>query len=193
MRNRGAIDERRRLMASEAARQAKAERDSLARSIAETVALAEKRGETTETGKDGRVRIMSRDGLAWLIHRGDLEPHQVQAADRYRRDWALSEAGLYPSALADRVDGGGSGVVSLTEVHNWARGRIDDVEREALRGLMSVIPLVRGVCGHGYTLRDLVGKDGQAAGLARLQVALDMMAIHYGMWSPPVDRRGPVS
>lgn len=117
--------------------------------------------------------------LAWLAARGLVTARQVEAGERLRADYTVSQ--LAPTVTmswsAARVDGGGGGVDPTTRQLD-AKRRFDTAVKVVGPGLGDV--LWRVVCA-GEGLPDCEKALGwpSRAGRVVLTLALDRLASHY--------------
>jgi hypothetical protein len=126
--------------------------------------------------------------IAMMAAKGHLEPHQLQAANKFRRLWeALGGAGAGSFDYSrEPVDGGG------------AREAITDRQIDAgflLKECQTVLgprhyDVVCKVAGQGCTIAELCGSKREKLTLADyLRHALDDLAVHWGFQkrkTPPI-------
>lgn len=146
-----------------------------------------------KAGEDAKVVRVSveppaavvRDGLIWLQRKGGFGPAQVREALAYRA--AFTDAGeLSMKSCLDVREGGhgaagpgmyfDAGVVSMTT----ARRFLWVARFTVLRGQVDLLTVMDGICGQGWTARDLAGGDKHRARDLEvvLRVALDLMVAH---------------
>lgn len=175
--------ERAQLLKEETRARARAEDRWIEDSRAETLRLAELRGEELEvprTGRGERRKPMRRKtGLEWLADKGRLTRMQREAGERYGVDWRVGEEVSIRSILNDSVKGYSEGP---TEFVGAAKVRLRHARRDALGDHRRLIDVCDAVCGLGLTLREFAAdrRDAEVAE-TRLLIALDLLARHYGM------------
>lgn len=156
----------------------RAEREATRAGLAAQVATARARGEAVNVG-DGRgpVRMLSRDGLLWLISRKRLSAEQRGAAEMFRGLYRLVHLGGVGSCISGSVGGPGAGE-TMTASKLDAIGRLSRIRGEVLRRDEGMIAVLEAVAGRGETIRDLARGDQAVAALleAELGVALRLIA-----------------
>jgi hypothetical protein len=152
------------------------------------------RGETLVAAVDRTVRVAKpapkdqpppRDGLEWLAAKKKLNARQLKEARRYRD--AFRDAGeLSMKSCLDIQEGGRGtagpgqylevGVLTMTQ----ARRDLFVMRFAVLRGQAEVLTVMDGVCGVGWTPRDLAGGDKHKARDLEvvLGVALDLLVAY---------------
>jgi hypothetical protein len=181
-----AMEQRSHAAAIVAEAQASERAESLAtsRGIAEQVALAHDRGEEVEEAQRGPVRVLTRDGLLWLIQKGRLNAAQRSAAERFRRDYAIVHLVGVGSCL-----GGDGGAAATGSTDNAivmkleAARRLERVRKEALHRDERLVTIVDEVVGRGRTIRECAKGSKPLAEMleAELCVALRLLAAWYGV------------
>lgn len=154
--------------------------DNLARR-SEVLTLEAMRGEEIIAPPANEPRPMRRQsGLDWLWSKRRITETQQSAGLRYGDEYRLLNDVSIPSMLRDNT-GGGDPTYRM-EARQILRDRVAKA-RQALGGHEQMTMLVDRVCGEGMRLRAMTdGDDAKAAKLeAVLLVALDLLAIHYGM------------
>ena len=164
-------------------------RDGHEAAMAETVDLAAARGEEPVRPSAGPARVLSRDGLEWLIEKRRLAPG-VRDAGRYYRMVYLVFGD--PNRLRSNFDFTVQGWPSFRgeEARLWAREQLDGAHAalaEAARGrgwkrnIGAIIADVTAVAGEGRTLRELAGgkRDAAATRERYLLWGLQVLAAHW--------------
>lgn len=151
----------------------------------EVMTLAMSRGEeitrfpVAPGEKEKPVRRLG--GLDWLWFKGRIDSFQMGAGLKYGDLYRLANDVSLRSS-ANMVVSGGDGVATLER----RADSLKDLERARSRGLnghTELIALCDSVAGEGRRVRELANNrepDSQRIE-ARLVVALDLLAIHYGM------------
>lgn len=164
--------------------------------LSETVALERARGEEVEISnraeERGRVRVRSRDGLESLARAGALSPAQFRAGMLYRDlyEAADPERDLRSQMNSPAFMAGGRSAGGHVTPEAWAARRarlaqtiaqIETKVRVADRNDRAVQAL-REVAGHARCVSHISkGGGGQAAFRRSLILALDIVAIHFGI------------
>lgn len=125
-----------------------------------------------------------RDGLAWLVKKRRLSAGQAADAMRFREGFRQDGCGVTGSpscveALGAGGSGGGTGGLEAAVVaQSDARREYLVICGQVLRGEADLLTAMNGVCGQGYTLRQLAGRNHhRAAELeAALKIALNLIA-----------------
>jgi hypothetical protein len=123
--------------------------------------------------------------LSWLAARGLVDPRQIDAGERLRRDYEIAQLGPRVTMQWDvRVDNGGwrgggdSG--DPTHVHLAAKRRFDAAIAAVGSGLRDI--LWRVVCaGEAIPVAERALNWPGRAGRLVLGLALDRLADHYGL------------
>lgn len=146
--------------------------------------LARRRGVPTAREPGGPA---TRDGFIWLVRKGRVSPHRVDAGQRYGALYAKARSDGLRSALNDSVGGGGADS-SPVDAHLRAVFELDAAKRHVYRAMgekqgLRLVALLDRVCGQGETLRELACNDDRKAMIleAELMTALDMEAVHFGV------------
>lgn len=123
------------------------------------------------------------DGLEWLISKRRLTPAQEAQAKAYRQDYHdAAEDGVTIKSGLDFQEGSSGKVAQahLTAIINRdaAQKRLAHKRYTVLRGVVSVIELLDGVCGRRLRLTTMAGGNDRLAGAYEmvLKAALDMLA-----------------
>lgn len=152
---------------------------------AETVALAEARGEEIDISprKPGEPPkpMLRRSGLDWLWKKRRISEHQQIAGLRYGDEYRVAEDFALRSCLAGPPTGGDA--FTRQDLKREMTQRLAAARAVGLGGHEGMIALCDRVCGDGRTIRQLSGdNDAEAAkNEAVLGVALDLLAAHYGV------------
>lgn len=162
-----------------AAREAEAAAKSAARQ-------AKSRGVPTAREPGGPA---TRDGFLWLVRKGRVTNHRVEAGQRYGALFAKARGDSIKSALNDDVGGGnGSGASSPIDAHLRAVFEHDAANPHIYRAMgetnrRRLVALLERICGQGETLREVAGNDDRKALVleAELMTALDMEEVHFGI------------
>ncbi|MBN8816981.1 MAG: hypothetical protein J0J06_16225 [Sphingomonas sp.] len=122
--------------------------------------------------------------LSWLAARGLVDPRQIEAGERMRRDYEIAQLGARVTMQWDavRVDGGGRGGADVDPaLAQIAAKRRFDAAIAAVGGGLSDI-LWRVVCaGEAIPAAErALGWPGRSGRLV-LGLALDRLASHYGL------------
>lgn len=159
-----------RLATAERLRLQEVEAHWSAQARAETLALAEARGEevgVVEADAPKAIQISSRDGLASLRKSGKISAHQFGAGRAYRTAYELAAAGLRIATInPSGVHAGRSAPVgfhrSAAELQRaYLLGRLEQIEI-AVRAIGErELTVLRKVAGEGHTIRSL-GRSGNA-------------------------------
>lgn len=174
--------ERRRLIEAQARERALVEAREVEDHLDAVAAQAQARGEEVARQGKGPVHI-ARDGLAWALRKGTLDPVHVRAGERFRDDFEVCQGGGLGSCLEKS---GGRGQFSPhtsgpTVEMMAARGRVE----AALASLGT--PMLHGyvvmVAGEGAMLTDarIGGPKGAGDHVLPCRIAFDLLARHYGM------------
>lgn len=163
---------------------AQEDEEALDARLAETVRLAEARGEAIirTPRKPGEARKPMRrvDGLTWLWNKKKLTPSQKVAGERYGEDWRIGEEQGIRSCLDIKIRGGLPG--EGPEARRLrAKRRLEIAREQALAGQAKLISLCDLVCGQGALVTDLAGGGWRevVAHEENLATALDLLARHY--------------
>ncbi len=164
----------------EAALTARAEALVVGNGMAETISLAQARGETVDTDRAGSTRILNRDGLLWLKQKKRMSQAEMAALERYRDLYERAHAGPTGSSW-NAAGGGGAGMGPKAEVRAQAIWELDDA-RKAVCHDEQMIRLLDQVAGLGVTLRDLGQgqKDAVNSLETELRVAARLLARCFG-------------
>lgn len=167
---------RRRLLAQERWAKTKEDERSLAESLAQTISLAEARGEEV-VRQGGRVQMADRDGLLSLLTSGGIDQSEFRAGLLYRQAFELLEAG--PRSNLNRSIGGGGGD-AYAERRAQAGRRLEAMEDLATTA--QELWALKLCAGEGQTVRSFAG-GGRAHGAAvgALRAILGQIAAAYGL------------
>lgn len=177
--------ERARLLEIETSLKKRAEEDQIDQGVRETVNLDEGRGALFQHPVQGRGEdkkpYRRKSGLDWLLAKGRLEPEQMNAGLQYGDDWRTANDVSVKSCLMD-IRGGGD-ETTPQQIRLSASRRLERARDDALCGHKAMIGLCDRVAGDGQRLRDIASGDDEKAQKfeAVLLVALDLLAVHYGM------------
>ena len=167
---------RARLLRLEASQREHREGLSLAASLGQTVALAERRGEVVVQAK-GRVRIWSRDGLRSLYESGALDGEQYEAGLSYRKCLEAVQS-LPGGLLGDAVDNG----APVDHGHLQALRACRLTIMEGLARTVREATTLRVVAGEGRAIRGLSGGGADyALNVKALGVILERIAERFGL------------
>lgn len=141
------------------------------------VELAERPGQG-KRGHENRVRRLS--GLDWLWQKERLQPYQMEAGLRYGDDYRKANDISVRSHLAEARGGDPD---SAQHKRMEAFDRVKGAHSYGLMGHQQMIDLCNSVAGEGTRLTVIAkGDDVLTRQLeAVFIVALDLLAIHYGM------------
>jgi hypothetical protein len=152
--------------------------------------LAKRRGVPTAREPGGPA---TRDGFMWLVRKGRVTQHRVNAGQRYGVLYAKARSDGIKSALNESVGGSGG---SPMDAHLKAVFELDAAKRHVYRAMgehqgRRLVDLLDRVCGRGETLREIGSNDDRKAMIleAELMMALDMEAVHFGIVRPFSDFR----
>lgn len=148
--------------------------------------LSKRRGVPTAREPGGPA---TRDGFLWLVRKGRVAQHRVDAGQRYGALFAKARSDGIKSALNDSGGGGGANS-SPVDAHLRAVFELQDAQRHVYRAMgenqgQRLVALLDRICGQGETLREVAGNDDRKALVleAELMAALDMEAMHFGVLS----------
>lgn len=128
----------------------------------------------------------TRDGFLWLVRKGRIAPHRVDAGQRYGALYAKARADSIKSCLNDSV-GGGNGDspmdARLRAVFELDAANIHIYLAMGETNGRRFVSLLERICGQGDTLREVAGNDDRRALVleAEFMTALDMEAVHFGI------------
>lgn len=162
---------------------ARAEALALSERLDETARLERARGGEVERA-DGRLRIVSRDGLQTLHERGGLEPPEYEAGLMYRRCFESLAAGPrsnlnrdFMSGVRGFSEGAADGFAELKAL------RAEQLARwEGLAGTGRQLWVLRLVAGQGRTINSLAaGGSARLANTRALAEVLTAIARERGL------------
>jgi hypothetical protein len=161
---------------------AQAGRDFLARASGENGFADQHRVMANRTDGEGAVRVnMGESPLARLAFKSLIDPVQLAAGEKLRRDFTLGQMmprmGVDLSAPVSGARGGGE---NISDIALAARQRFTRAMAAAGPGLSD---LLFDVCCHLVSLEAAEGARGWAkrSGRVVLMLALDRLASHYGL------------
>lgn len=144
--------------------------------------LSRRRGVPTAREPGGPA---TRDGFLWLVRKGRVSQHRVDAGQRYAALFARARGDGIKSCLNDA---GGSACDSPMDAKLRAVFELDAAHQHIYRAMgeangRRMSALLERVCGQGETLREIAGNDDRRALVleAELMMALDMQAAHFGI------------
>jgi hypothetical protein len=182
-----ALELQRRREAERLGRQAEAARtraaeEAVARGVAETIALEERRGERfTPPPRGGGTPAPRRrkDGLDWLYDKGRISQRQKTAGERYGIDWRRAQTPSTRSCLDDTVRGTGEAAPSEARAH--AALRLERARAAALNGNAALIEAADKVCGESLSPALWAQGDDRLAGRLeeRTQRVLELLEAYY--------------
>lgn len=163
---------------AEAAR-IKAERLSVERGVAETIALSQARGDQFTVSRPGSTGARrKKDGLDWLADKGRITHRQWLAGEKYGVDWRRSQPPGLRSCIDDTVRGYSDGPL---EGRAHAEAMLARARALALNGNRALAEACDVVCGAGLKPSEWAGGDDRMAGRyeERIQRALEMLERYY--------------
>lgn len=131
-----------------------------------------------ERGNVDRARRLS--GLDWLWHKKRIGPEQLAAGMKYADDYRRATDISLKSCIADPRGGDG---MATQEKRVAAIKRLADARKDGLSSHPGMISLCDRIAGEGDRVSALAkGDDVEVKKMeAVLDVALDLLAKHYGM------------
>lgn len=161
----------------------RADEAEVRRGIAETLSLAAERGEEFTVHARGDAPVARRKaGLDWLHAKERISDVQMAAGTRYGDDYRMAEdIALRVGAGGESVQGGGQRRDHLVDRRLNAQDRLKDA-----RGALThpkMVDLCDLVAGEGKRVRDISNSYTEQSyrNEAVLIIALDLLALHYGM------------
>ena len=147
------------------------------------VAVTPGRAPASRTRRGRTVTVNRAESpLSWLAARGLVDPRQVEAGERLRRDYEMAQLGPRVTMQWDsvRVDGGGGDGADPSLAHLAAKRRFDAAITAIGPGLSDIA--WRVICaGEAIPAAErALGWPGRAGRLV-LGLALDRLADHYGL------------
>ncbi|SEN73688.1 hypothetical protein SAMN05192583_3445 [Sphingomonas gellani] len=140
------------------------------------------RAPSRRSGRRSVTVNLAESPLGWLAARGLVTPRQVEAGERLRRDYETAMLGPRVTMRwgGTRVDGGGGDGLDSTTAQIAAKRRFDAAIAAAGPGLSDI--LWRVVCANEALPVAEKGLGWPArAGRLVLTLALDRVAVHYGL------------